>query len=228
MTILSRVPGSVLWLLSADDETHARLRQRATQQGIDPARLIFAEKRHHAEHLARYVLADLFLDTSPYGAHTTASDSLWMGVPVLTMSGRSFAARVCGSLVRSAGIPELVCETAADFVERAVALGHDRAAIAGYRDRLLANRDSNVLFDTPATVRGLEGLYAQMWADVEAGTLPQPDLANLDVLLELGSLVDHDAIDLATVPDYAAWWQSRLDQRHQFRPIPPGMRGRAA
>ncbi len=225
MAILARVPGSVLWLLSAGDETHARLRQVAERAGIDPARLVFAEKRPHADHLARYPLADLFLDTAPYGAHTTASDALWMGVPVLTLSGRSFAARVCGSLVRSAGLPDLVCDTAADYVERAVALGHDRAAVAGYRDRLLAGRDTNALFDTPATVRGLERLYARMWGEFEAGTVPQPDLANLDVLLELGSIVDHEAVDLATIPDYAAWWQERLRRRHQFRPVPAGTRG---
>ena len=126
---------------------------------------------------------------------------------------------------RSAGLAELVCDTAADYVERAVALGHDGAAVAGYRDRLLAGRDTNTLFDTPATVRGLERLYAQMWSEFEAGTVPQPDLANLDVLLELGSVVDHEAIDLATMPDYAAWWQERLQRRHQFRPIPAGTRG---
>ncbi len=160
MAVLDRVPGSVLWLLSADEAVHGRLRERASQGGIDPARLMFAEKRGHADHLARYVLADLFLDTAPYGAHTTASDALWMGVPVLTMSGRSFAARVCGSLVRAAGVPELVCETTAEFVERAVALGQDRAALSRLRARLVAGRDGNVLFDTPALMRALEALYA--------------------------------------------------------------------
>ncbi len=224
MAILARVPGSVLWLLSTDDAVHARLRERAGQAGIDPARLVFAEKRGHADHLARYVLADLFLDTAPYGAHTTASDALWMGIPVLTMSGRCFAARVCGSLVRAAGAPELVCETAAEFVERAVALGQDRAALAQLRARLVAGRDSNVLFDTPKLMRGLEALYAQMWAEYRAGALPQPDLTNLDVLLELGSQIDHEATDTATIADYAAWWQGQIDERHQFRPIPPGVR----
>ncbi|WP_158747243.1 glycosyl transferase [Acidisphaera sp. L21] len=226
MAILAQVPGSVLWLLSSDEATHDRLRARATQNGVDPARLVFAIKRVHAEHLARYVLADLFLDTAPYGAHTTASDALWMGIPVLTMSGRSFAARVCGSLVRAAGTPELVCETPAEFIAQAVALGSDRTQLAAYRTRLLAGRDTNVLFDTPNTVRGLERAYEQMWAEFTDGSLPQPDLANLDVLLELGSLTDHDTIDFATVDDYAGWWRRLLDQRDQFRPVPRDTRGR--
>ena len=224
MAILAGVPGSLLWLLSADAAVHARLCDRAVQMGIDPARLVFAEKRGHADHLARYPLADLFLDTAPYGAHTTASDALWMGVPVLTMSGRCFAARVCGSLVRAAGVPELVCGTPAEFVRRAVALGQDRAALAQYRAHLLAGRDANVLFDTPRLMRGLEALYARMWGEFRAGDLPQPDLANLDVLLELGSQVDHEAVEVGSILDYAAWWQASIDQRHRFRPVPPGLR----
>ncbi len=224
MAILAGVPGSVLWLLSADEATHGRLRDRAVQNGIDASRLVFAEKRGHAEHLARYVLADLFLDTAPYGAHTTASDALWMGVPVLTMSGRCFAARVCGSLVRAAGLPELVCASAAEFVARAVELGRDRDALARYRARLLAGRDSSVLFDTPNTVRGLEALYTGMWQAFQAGDLPRPDLANLDVALELGGDVDHEGAEMGAMPDYDAWWQRRIDQRHQFRPVPAGSR----
>ena len=224
MAILARVPGSVLWLLSADEAVHARLRERAALCGVDPARLVFAEKRGHADHLARYVLADLFLDTAPYGAHTTASDALWMGVPVLTMAGRSFTARVCGSLVRAAGAPELVCETAEAFVERAVALGLDRPALTRLHDKLRTGRDSNVLFDTPNTMRSLEARYAEMWQAYQAGMLPQPDLTNLDVVLELGSQIDYEAVDMAAVADYAGWWQAKLDQRHQFRPIPPGQR----
>ena len=108
MEILHEVPESVLWLLDTTEETKTRLRQHAVSKGIGGERLIFAPKMQNAAHLARYALADLFLDTVPYGAHTTASDALWMGVPVLTLSGRSFASRVCGSLVRSAGIKELV------------------------------------------------------------------------------------------------------------------------
>ena len=109
------MPDSVLWLLGAPEATSQRLRAYAAQHGVAGERVIFADKLAHAWHLARHRLADLFLDTLPYGAHTTASDALWMGVPVLTLSGRSFASRVCGSLVRAAGLPELVCSNAETY-----------------------------------------------------------------------------------------------------------------
>ncbi len=125
MAILARVPHSVLWLLSCDAPTDQRLRQQAAGLGIDPKRLIFAVRKPNAEHLARYPLADLFLDTSPYSAHTTASDSLWMGVPVLTMTGHSFASRVCASLARSVGLPDLVCDNPRDYEDLAVELGRN-------------------------------------------------------------------------------------------------------
>ena len=140
LAILERTPKGVLWLLSGADGAHAALRTYAEGKGIDPARIVFARKLANPEHLARYALADLFLDTTPYGAHTTASDALWMGIPVLTLSGRSFASRVCGSLVRSAGLEDLVCTDADAFVERAVALGNDAALRRSYRERLAAAR----------------------------------------------------------------------------------------
>src|SRR5204863_9444565 len=129
MEILSRVPNSVRWLLETSAEVKERLGEYAESKGIARNRLVFAPKQHNPLHLARYPLADLFLDTAPYGAHTTASDALWMGVPVLTLSGRSFASRVCGSLVRAAGLIDLVCTCPEDFVERAVALGNNRSKI---------------------------------------------------------------------------------------------------
>ena len=131
--ILKGVPNSVLWLIDAAEETKTRLWAYAEQNGIARSRIVFAPKLQNAFHLARYPLADLFLDTAPYGAHTTASDALWMGVPVLTLSGRSFASRVCGSLVRSAGLPELICQTPQEFVARAIALGHNRTEVKAYR-----------------------------------------------------------------------------------------------
>ena len=98
MTILGQVPGSVLWLLGGTDDTNARLKSLAEQTGVSPERLIFAGRKPNSEHLARYALADLFLDTFPYGAHTTAADAMWMGVPIVTTPGMSFASRVCASL----------------------------------------------------------------------------------------------------------------------------------
>ncbi|MDO8605019.1 MAG: O-linked N-acetylglucosamine transferase [Phaeospirillum sp.] len=224
LTILDRVPGSVLWLLGSAEAPQERLRAFARARGIDPDRLIFADKRANAHHLARYPLADLFLDTAPYGAHTTASDALWMGVPVLTLSGRSFASRVCGSLVRAAGLPELACSSPDEYVDRAVALGRDRAVTRRYREQLLARRDSCILFDTPLLVGRLEGLYAQMWAELESNSLPRPDLTNLETYLEVGIEQDYDAFETLTVADYRAWWQAKLARRHALRPIGPDRR----
>ena len=224
LTILGRVPGSVLWLLAGSEAANARLKAYAAERGVAPERIVFADKMANADHLARYALADLFLDTTPYGAHTTASDALWMGVPVLTFSGRSFASRVCGSLVRAAGLAELVCASAEEYVDRAVALGRDRRSLRGYRRTLLAGRDTCVLFDTPLLVRELEQLYAQMWADFQGGTLPRPDLANLDVYLEVANAIDHDALEVQTLADYEGWWREKLARRHSFRPIGPDRR----
>jgi predicted O-linked N-acetylglucosamine transferase (SPINDLY family) len=224
LAILERTPKGVLWLLSGAEAAHAALRAYAQGRGIDPARLVFAQKLANPDHLARYVLADIFLDTTPYGAHTTASDAMWMGIPVLTLSGRSFASRVCGSLVRSAGLGALVCTSAEDFVERAVALGGDAALRSKYRDQLAANRDSCVLFDTPGLVRHMEDLYRRMWADFEAGTLPAADLANLDAYLEVACAHDHEAVETQGVEDYAGWWREALARRDAYRPLAPDRR----
>jgi predicted O-linked N-acetylglucosamine transferase (SPINDLY family) len=220
LAILARTPGSVLWLLGNGDGVNARLREYATARGIAGERLVFAPKTANPAHLARYPLADLFLDTTPYGAHTTASDALWSGVPVLTVSGRSFASRVCGSLVRAAGLPELVCATTEQYVERAVAYANDRDGLAALRDRLVAGRDSCTLFDMPGLVRGLEGLYEDMWRACEAGSLPRPDLANLETYLDVGSAFDHEATEVQNIADYHGWWAARLAARHALRPIP--------
>jgi predicted O-linked N-acetylglucosamine transferase (SPINDLY family) len=224
LMILARVPGSVLWLLGSTEGTNQRLRDHAAQRGIARERLVFAEKLANPFHLARYVLADVFLDTTPYGAHTTASDALWMGVPVLTLSGRSFASRVCGSLARAAGIAELVCSSAEEFVERAVELGTNPGQLQAYRERLRAGRDRCTLFDMPLLVRQLEALYLQMWTEYAKGELPRPELANLDVCLEVGSQVNHDEIEVQTIQDYHGWWSEQLARRNRFRPIPADRR----
>lgn len=219
LSILARVPGSVLWLLGSNDATEGRLRDHAARRGVAKERIVFAKKLANPFHLARYALADLFLDTTPYGAHTTASDALWTGVPVLTLSGRSFASRVCGSLARAAGTPELVTDSADRYVELAVELGKDRAKLAPFRDRLRAGRESCALFDMPLLVSKLEELYARMWSAAESGTLPRPDLSNLREYLEVGSDLDPDAIEVQTLPDYRAFWLDRLRRRHEHRPI---------
>lgn len=219
LTILAEVPGSVLWLLAGAETVATRLRAYAAGRGIDPGRLVFADKAANPAHLARYPLADLFLDTTPYGAHTTASDALWMGVPVLTVSGRSFASRVCGSLVRAAGLEELVCATPADYVARAIAYGRDPGALAPLRQRLAEARESCVLFDMPLLVGRLEGLYRDMWQAFAQGALPRPDLEGLAVYREAAAQVDPEAMEVQGLADYHGWWTSLLAARHTFRPI---------
>ncbi len=220
LEILKRVPDSVLWLLSGAELSHGNLKTYAEAHGVDPERIIFAPKLANPHHLARYPLADLFLDTTPYGAHTTCSDAMWMGVPVLTLSGRSFAARVCGSLVRAAGLPELVTEKPQDFVDQAVAIGRDRARLEGYKAKLKANRDTCTLFDMENLVKGLEASYARMWKEFRDGQLPQPDLHNLDIYLEVAMSHDHDAEEVQAIVDYEGFWKDRLAKRHAYRPVP--------
>jgi predicted O-linked N-acetylglucosamine transferase (SPINDLY family) len=215
MTILQQVPNSVLWLLEGAEATGKHLLEVATARGIAAERIIFAPKMRHPDHLARYPLADLFLDTAPYGAHTTASDALWMGVPILTLSGHSFASRVCGSLARSAGLPELVCSTPGEYVEQAVALSKDTAKLKKYRDRLAAMRDTCALFDMDSHVRHLEALYEQMWQEFHQGKMPHPDLTNLDIYQDVGIEEDHDAVEVLAIKDYRAWYKAKLAARHR-------------
>jgi predicted O-linked N-acetylglucosamine transferase (SPINDLY family) len=220
MQIMKRTPGSVLWLLNHAPETNARLGDEAEARGVARERIVFATKIANPYHMARYALADLFLDTAPYGAHTTASDALWMGVPVLTLSGRSFAARVCGSLVRSAGLPELVCETPEAFVEQAVALAADPARLQGLRARLMASRDTCVTFDMDLLTSELEGLYQRMCEDHQAGLTPQPDLRNLEAYLDVGIQSNPDVEEMQAVSDYNERYIKGLAARHRMRPLP--------
>jgi predicted O-linked N-acetylglucosamine transferase (SPINDLY family) len=214
MTILRSVPRSLLWLLGGSKETNARLLDMALGQGIAADRIVIADRMPNAEHLARYPLADVFLDTWPYGAHTTASDALWMGVPVVTLMGRGFASRVCGSLVSAAGCPELVTHTIDDYVSLAVALGHDASRVAELKRRLAANRDTCVLFDTPLLVTRLEALYREMWLDYLGGRLPLPDLTNLETIHEIGcepGVLDFESIDAGRA--YEDVYRAKLIER---------------
>jgi predicted O-linked N-acetylglucosamine transferase (SPINDLY family) len=224
LEIMRRTPNSVLWLLDTNPEAKTRLGDVAELHGIARSRLVFAPKLANQYHLARYGLADLFLDTAPYGAHTTASDALWMGVPVVTLSGRSFASRVCGSLVRSAGLEELVVEDPKEYVERAVAVANSPDALARYKQRLAASRGTSRLFDTDLLVSRLEALYRDMCRDYQNGRLPQPTLANLDSYLEAGVEFDHDGQDLLAIPDYHGQYKARLAPLHRARPLPADTR----
>jgi predicted O-linked N-acetylglucosamine transferase (SPINDLY family) len=146
--ILRELPHAVLWLLGTEQgELAGSLRRRAAASGIDPMRLRFQPKLPHLQYLTRYRHVDLFLDTWPYGAHTTASDALWAGCPVLTWSGRTYASRVAGSLLDTLRLNELIAESADDYVERAIALGRDPARLGSLRGRLAAARQTSPLFD---------------------------------------------------------------------------------
>jgi predicted O-linked N-acetylglucosamine transferase (SPINDLY family) len=224
MEILRQVPNSVLWLLKGAEEVDVQLRALATAEQIAPERLVFAPLLGNAEHLARYALADLFLDTAPYGAHTTASDALWMGVPVLALQGRCFASRVCASLVRAAGVPELICNSPKEYVARAVALGRDQPRLAAYRRQLLDSRSTSLLFDTPRLVREMEQLFRGIAADIAAGMVPIPDLTNLDTYLDIGACLDHESVEFSFLPEYAELYWRALTERHAFASLPRDQR----
>ena len=224
MAILDRVPNAVLWLLSCDEATNKRLRQQAAGHGIAAERVVFATAAPHAQHLARYRLADLFLDTWPYGAHTTASDALWMGVPVLTLIGHGFASRVCASLVRAAGLDELVCNSREDYEDNAVGLGTQSARLTELRDRLRINRDHCTLFDMKLLVTRLESLYEQMWNEFLAGRVPEPDLQNLGVYSAIGDQLDAEPTELLDLQAYEEAYMRAVAYRDGISPVPPDCR----
>ncbi len=172
MRLLAAVPGSALWLLESNELVARNLRREAERRRIDPGRLVFAPRAPLADHLARHRNADLFLDTLPCNAHTTASDALWAGLPVLTCVGTTFAGRVAGSLLAAIGLPELIAPSLADYERAALALARDPRKLAGMRERLVRNRTSSSVFDATRTARSLESAYAAMWRRWCAGGSP--------------------------------------------------------
>jgi len=171
-SLLNEVPGSVLWLL---DDPHARgnLRNEALARGVLPDRLIFAPGLPQAEHLARLPAIDLMLDTWPYNAHTTASDALWAGVPLVTCAGSTFASRVAGGLLLAAGLPEAVTTTPEAYRALALSLARDPSCLADLRMRFASSRRAAALFNVVAYTGALEAMYARMWARHEAGLAPE-------------------------------------------------------
>jgi protein O-GlcNAc transferase len=172
MRLLRQVPGSVLWLLESSPLARRNLRREAETRGVDPDRLVFAPIKPIAEHLARHRHADLFLDTLPCNAHTTASDALWAGLPVLTRAGETFAGRVAASLLAAVGLPELIATSSETYEHLALDLARSPQRLSDLRDRLNANRDTSALFDLPACVRNIEAAYARMWEIWRAGEKP--------------------------------------------------------
>lgn len=173
MRILDRVPGSVLWLLGESRAVEDNLRREAQARGIDPARLVFASRLPKPRHLARHRHADLGLDTLFYNAHTTASDALWAGLPLLTAPGPTFAARVGASLLTALVLTDLICPDLDAYEEKAVALATDPAALAAVRERLAAARLTQPLFDTERFARDLERGFALIWEAARAGHRPR-------------------------------------------------------
>jgi predicted O-linked N-acetylglucosamine transferase (SPINDLY family) len=173
MSLLRQLPGSVLWLLKDNADAARNLQGQATRQGVDPQRLVFAPRVGLKQHLARHLLADLFLDTLPCNAHTTASDALHAGLPVLTCTGRTFSGRVAGSLLHHVRLPELVTADLGAYEAQALRLARDPAVLAALRDRLRGTAAAGELFDTPALCRQLEAAYTRMVRRAEAGLAPE-------------------------------------------------------
>ncbi len=173
MRILGQVDGSVLWLLEAAAPFAENIARHAQAHGVAPERILFAPDRAPDRHLARLSLADLFLDGLPYNAHTTASDALWAGVPLVTQRGHSFPGRVAASLLIAADLPELVTENAADYEALAVRLAKDPAALKAIREKLGQSRSTCALFDTDDFRRNIESAYLEMWRRWLAGKRPE-------------------------------------------------------
>ncbi|MGC1577386.1 MAG: tetratricopeptide repeat protein, partial [Beijerinckiaceae bacterium] len=173
MRLLDKVEGSVLWLLRDNAAAEQNLRREAAARGIDPVRLVFADRLPLAEHLARHRLADLFLDTLPVNAHTTASDALWAGLPVLTSIGKGFAARVAASLLDAVGLPELATKSLEEYETLALKLAREPALLSAYRERLEKNRLTAPLFDTDRFRQHIEQAYLTMLDIHDRGEKPR-------------------------------------------------------
>ena len=224
LAILHATPGSVLWLLAGDDSANERLRKMASDAGITPERLIFAGKVLNPDHLARIGLADLFLDTFPYGAHSTAADAITQGLPVLTVAGKGFASRFCASIVTAAGVPELVCAGPDEYVRKAVAFARDPASLKAVRAAIERQRESAPLRDMPALARRLEELFWQMQGEAERGETPVPDLRNLDTYYEIGAELAAQGIEFEDDDAYRARYRTQLAALDDFAPLSPDAR----
>jgi predicted O-linked N-acetylglucosamine transferase (SPINDLY family) len=173
MPLLKNVPGSVLWLLVPTSACHENLRREAAKRGVDPERLVFASRQPIAEHLARHRLADLFLDALPCNAHTTTSDALWTGLPVLTAIGDTFSGRVAASLLTGMGMPELITRSHEEYAQTALTLARDKDKLAQIRVKLARQRETAPLFDTARYTRNLERSFEMMLDIAKSGEPPR-------------------------------------------------------
>jgi predicted O-linked N-acetylglucosamine transferase (SPINDLY family) len=172
MRLLKRVPGSVLWLLEDNPAASSNLGREAEHRGVDAKRLVLAPRMTLSKHLARHKLADLFVDTLPYNAHTTASDALWAGLPLITCLGRTFPGRVASSLLFAVGLPELVTQTLDDYEALAFKLATDPGSLLEIKEKLLRHKLTCPLFDTALFTKNIESAYAKIWERYEASLAP--------------------------------------------------------
>lgn len=170
--VMHRVPRAVLWLKETNRQLHDNVRREAAARGIDPARIVFAPVVSYAAHFSRLALADVFVDTWPYNAHTTAADALWAGVPVLTLPGDSFASRVAASVLAAVGLEGLAMGSIADYEAALVTMAQDPEVLAGLRAHLVDNRMQLPLFDTPGYTQRFEALLGTVWRQWCAGLPP--------------------------------------------------------
>jgi protein O-GlcNAc transferase len=175
MRLLDAIPRSVLWLLDANADARSNLRAEAVRAGIAPERLVFAPTVSNADHMARNAAADLFVDTAPCGAHTTANDALLSGLPVITCAGETFASRVAGSQLRAIGLPELVTSSLTDYEALALSLARELTRLASLRTRLVQNRRTQPLFDMARYVRDFENGLFRIWSEHLASNLERSE-----------------------------------------------------
>ncbi len=225
MNILRRTPDSVLWLLSDNPWAETNLRKQAELQGIDPTRIFFAERTLPADYLARYHVADLFLDTFPFNAGTTANDALWMELPVLTLCGRSFASRMAGALLTAAGLPELITYDLETYENKAVELANNPISLEALRQRLTDAKENSALFDTTRFARNLEAHYrelvthlnqqipdSQLVADITLSSKQIQKLKHItDVAIKAERLQAQGDFDGA-IEIYRQWLESSISQ----------------
>jgi len=180
MEILRKTNNSFLWLVANNDLVSVNLSSSAKNAGVDPARLIFSKRAPHAEYLSRYLLADLFLDTLPFNAGTTASDALWAGLPVLTQIGESFSGRMAASLLQAVGLPELIAVTRSEYVALAIELASNPKVLMDIKEKLAENRSKTPLFNTKLLTEQIEHVYTKMHERAQSNL--SPDHINLPLL----------------------------------------------
>ena len=173
MRILKQIEGSVIWLLELNASAAGNLKKEAVARGVSSERLVFAKRMPLPEHLARHNLADLFLDTLPYNAHTTASDALWIGLPVLTCLGETFAGRVAASLLNAIHLPELITTTQEAYEALAIDLATHPEKLSVIKRKLAENRLTTPLFDTKLFTKHIEAAYSIMWERYQRGEPPE-------------------------------------------------------